>query len=290
MLQLTHFAPDSYFRHEDQQLPQPGKVFLASSSPKRLAAVTHFLQGSAIETFDLNATEPRTGSPLEVAGFKVAQVRDLLKANRELQRNQGALIMGFDTQTSAPALTEAGLQMTTRHKPTSDEEIKNNFRDMIYAAVRKGESCMYETAAGSVIQTIRANAAPSFAVERHRVELDPSLLAYLADGGYEKYKQVFRDTDSDMPMDHFYPATLTDLSAGMSLPTFLRLRMVLSINGVSYQSKEFRSEVERALMTALIGAPLREMFRPFNTQVHRRFGDWTWFQKKLELIEQQVEL
>lgn len=204
-------------------------------------------------------------------------------------------IVAADTRTEIQEINRDGvIILVSKGKPSSNEDVRNNFRKLYDVASQQGE-CFYRVVSASAL-----GVGSQIFIDQMQctVALNGEKIGFLAsESGFSKYTDLF---------NRFYglPAyasnglpgiELTDISGGISLPVLLSLGVVKSVDGVEVdvstpeKEEKLKEAIIGAIYTVAVGFSPRILSALYPQAIDVIFG-WKWLSEVAdETIRQYKE-
>lgn len=260
----------------------PQTILYAGESPRRTSFLTHVFPKSELYTFSVEP-EPHTDDVVAVVNHKLDLGLDKLGELSLNGTRDRSIIVAADIRTlTAHAVNNGGFELRSTSKLESTEEVKRNLLRMAESFEEKGEKPFYIVDIASGSHSIADNRRKTARGHSYITLDDQSLKDLITNEGFEKYIARFNQFYSEPPYStHNLPAlSLTDISAGLSLPVLTQMGVLDSLNGVSRDDADaFRRTFAQELFKVGVGFDL-SLFS--NASIDIR--DWSWLNQVTDKV------
>ncbi len=252
-------------------LSYPSAVWYAGGSHRRLRALRDLFPYIPVEKYGID-DEPRDPDVLTVMRYKVDT------AHRSVNLPDHGIIMAADTRTKTPIFTGNQIVLESRGKPVSAEEVFETFQEMhrVSQVGIDGPHYVVDSASG----LLHRNSRDAFFEMQDTtiVALHRDAVARLSTlNGFAAYLSAFREFYSELSLypSHHGRMTISDLSAGISLPVLVKIGAVDTVDGVPRKSPFFYKALRHAIYTAAIGfSP--ELLELVGVTRYEVTSQWNW--------------
>ncbi len=254
--------------------PEINRVVYAGQNRRRQAFLRHEFADITIDSYP-GGEEPDIPNVIDVMHGKINYVL----AQFLSQSTESVMVLAADTRTATVCLTDNGKRvgLISRGKPVDETSVQETFVSMARASKKTKMPPIYmvESASGSHLTALNVREhAKRYSV----IELDPHAVAFFAtDRGFSLYNNALKRfyVSSAYREENFPPTTVTDLSAGLSLPVLMRLGAVYSVDHIPVDDEHFIPAFKKAVFTAAIG------FAPalWGEDIHVTINGWPWLDK-----------
>jgi len=246
------------------QYQRPERIIYAGANPRRKDFLTHCFDDVPIEDHPI-PDEPRKHVVL-VARYKIEGVCN------KVPLKDGDVIIAADTMTSIPTVTDNQIQYVDLGKPTGPQEVFDLFVGLknfsqgigIPHYIVTNASCLFINQSEELLE--RSGVCT--------VSLNHQALEKLATPeGFQEYLTRSEMFYSSYPYDP--PLSLTDLSAGISLPVLTRMGAIDMVFGVSKENSSFPEALRSGIHIAAIGISPK-LINLFGVGVDYQLKHWDW--------------
>lgn len=269
----------------EKEPPSSLIVIYAGQSARRKSFIQHCFPSSPVLDSD-GGIEPDIEDVVEIMHGKLDHVLKGVTLP-EKGKNWKIALIAADTRTSTLTVGDGDVTyLESRGKPRRTLDIRRVFEEMHEAAEISGGIPYYVVRSASGVH-IRAPKTEDRLVSDHTstIELHPEFTQTLGTHeGFEQYLEAARNFYSSPPYtnDEAHPAIeLTDISGGLSLPVFIKMKGVVAIDGVRFIDPYFPTAFKSALYNVAVGIT-PEILSKIQPRAHDAIRHWPWLNQVVE--------
>ena len=195
-----------------------------------------------------------------------------------------AILAAADTRTSIPMADDLGnFAFISRGKPLSEEAVREIFTRMYHVHEKVGVLPGYFVQSASGFLDTQTGQRVE-AVSSTTVTLAPEVIKHIAtEKGSEEYKKRFLlfysgKTYADIGLQAI---SVTDISAGLSLPVLAQFDAISHINEVEPTDSSYPIVLKQAIYNVAVGFAPRILIA-FDSEIKQKIDTWPWLNQVTE--------
>ncbi len=284
--------PDHTLARREKEPPSSLIVIYAGQSARRKAFIQHCFPNSPVLDSE-GGTEPDIEDVVEIMHGKLDHVLKGVTLP-EHGKNWKIALIAADTRTSTLTVGDGDVTyLESRGKPKRTLDIRRVFEEMHEAGAVSDGLPYYVVRSASGVH-VRAPRTEDRLVSDHTstIELHPEFTRILGTHeGFEQYLEAAQDfySSPSYTNDGTHPAIeLTDISGGLSLPVFVKMKGVVAIDGTRFIDPHFPAAFRNALYNVAVGIS-PEILSKIQPRAHEAIRHWQWLNQVVEHALPQSE-